>query len=128
MGPRNWTRNPQTVCYYAPLVYCPTAGGTQGENGAALAHREQTAKILGNGAPGSPLIRTIWARATGGELDPNFILRLMAKDLKYSIDAAKQRGLTLKTAAPAVEVFEDAAKNGYGDQDFAAVIEAQRKR
>jgi len=90
--------------------------------------REQAAKILGNGAPGSPLIRTIWARATGGELDPNFILRLMAKDLKYSIDAAKQRGLTLKTAAPAVEVFEDAAKNGYGDQDFAAVIEAQRKR
>jgi hypothetical protein len=25
--PRNRARNPQTVCYYAPLVYCPTVGG-----------------------------------------------------------------------------------------------------
>ncbi|MFZ0213605.1 MAG: NAD(P)-dependent oxidoreductase [Candidatus Acidiferrales bacterium] len=89
---------------------------------------EQASKILCNGAPGSPLIKTIWARATGGDSTPNFHLRLMAKDLKYSMEAAKQRGLTLKTAAPAIEVFEDATKNGYGDQDFAAVIEAQRRR
>jgi len=52
----------------------------------------------------------------------------MAKDLKYSLDEAKQRGLTLKTAVPAIEVFEDAVTHGYGDQDFAAVIEAQRRR
>ncbi len=90
--------------------------------------REQAAKILGNGAPASPLIKTIWARAAIGDLTANFALRLMAKDLKYSMDAAKQCGLTLKTAAPAIAVFEDAAKNGYGDQDFAAVIEAQRRR
>ncbi|MGC1108128.1 MAG: NAD(P)-dependent oxidoreductase, partial [Candidatus Acidiferrales bacterium] len=60
---------------------------------------EQTAKILCNGAPGSPLIKTIWARATGGDLTPNFHLRLMAKDLKYSMEAARQYRLTLKTAA-----------------------------
>ena len=90
--------------------------------------RERAAKILGNGAPGSPLIKAIWTRAAIGDLTPNFVLRLMAKDLKYSMDAAKQRGLTLKTALPAIEVFEDAVKHGYGDQDFAAVIEAQRKR
>jgi 3-hydroxyisobutyrate dehydrogenase len=89
--------------------------------------REQAAKILCNGAPGSPLIRAIWSRVAGGDLTPNFVLRLMAKDLKYSVQEAKQRGLALKTAAPAIEVFEDAARNGYGDQDFAAVIEAQRR-
>lgn len=90
--------------------------------------REQAAKILANGAPGSPLIKTIWGRTAGGDLTPNFILRLMAKDLKYSIEEARQRGLMLKTAAPAIEVFEDAAKNGFGDQDFSAVVEAQRRR
>ena len=90
--------------------------------------REQAAKILCNGAPGSPLIKTIWGRTAGGDLTPNFILRLMAKDLKYSIEEARQRGLMLKTAAPAIEVFEDAAKNGFGDQDFSAVVEAQRQR
>lgn len=89
---------------------------------------EQAAKILCNGAPGSPLIRAIWARAAIGDLTPNFALRLMAKDLKYFLEEAKQRGLTLKTAVPAIEVFEDAVKHGYGDQDFAAVIEAQRRR
>lgn len=89
--------------------------------------REQAAKILCNGAPGSPLIKTIWTRATGGDLTPNFHLRLMAKDLKYSMEAAKQYRLTLKTAAPAAELFEEAAKNGHGDQDLAAVIEAQRR-
>lgn len=89
---------------------------------------EQAAKILCNGAPGSPLIKAIWARAATGDLTPNFALRLMAKDLKYFLEEAKQRGLTLKTAVPAIEVFEDAVKHGYGDQDFAAVIEAQRRR
>jgi len=90
-------------------------------------NREQAAKILCNGAPGSPLIRAIWSRVASGDLTPNFVLRLMAKDLKYATEEAKQRGLALKTAAPAIEVFEDAARNGYGDQDFAAVIEAQRR-
>ncbi len=89
---------------------------------------EQAAKILANGAPGSPLIKAIWARAAIGDLTPNFVLRLMAKDLKYSLEEAKRHGLTLKAAIPAIEVFEDAVKHGYGDQDFAAVIEAQRQR
>lgn len=89
---------------------------------------EQAAKILCNGAPGSPLIKTISARAAAGDLTPNFALRLMAKDLKYFLEEAKQRGLTLKTAVPAIEVFEEAVKHGYGDQDFAAVIEAQSRR
>lgn len=89
--------------------------------------REQAAKILCNGAPGSPLIKAISARDAIGDLTPNFALRLMAKDLKYFLEEAKRRGLTLKTAVPAIEVFEDAVKHGYGDQDFAAVIDAQRK-
>lgn len=95
---------------------------------AAGLDREQAARILCNGAPGSPLVKTIWARATGGDLTPNFHLRLMAKDLKYSMEAATQYKLALKTAAPAIEVFEDAAKKGYGDQDLAAVVETQRRR
>jgi 3-hydroxyisobutyrate dehydrogenase len=90
--------------------------------------RAQAAKILGNGAPGSPLVKAIWSRVASGDLTPNFVLRLMAKDLKYAAQEAAQRGLALKTAAPAIELFEDASSNGYGDQDFAAVIEAQRAR
>ena len=95
--------------------------------GASGLDREQAAKILCNGAPGSPLIKTIWGRAAGGDLTPNFILRLMAKDLRYSMEAAKQFGLALKTAAPALELFEGAIKSGYGDKDLAAVIDAQRR-
>lgn len=94
---------------------------------AAGLDSEQAAQVLCNGAPGSPLIKTIWARAKERDLTPNFHLRLMAKDLKYAMEGAKQHRRTLKTAAPAIEVFEDAAQNGYGEQDFSAVIEAQRR-
>lgn len=90
--------------------------------------REQAAKILGAGAPGSPLVKTIWARAAGGDFNPNFVLRLMGKDLKYASEEARRHGVKMRTAAPAIEVFEDAVKSGHGDEDFAAVIEAERPR
>lgn len=93
---------------------------------AAGLDRDQAAKLLGAGAPGSPLVKTIWARASAHDLTPNFVLRLMAKDLRYSADEAQRHGLQLKSAAPAIEIFDAAAGRGFGDDDFAAVIEALR--
>ena len=48
--------------------------------------REKALAILTNGAPGSPLVKTLAARAAAGDFTPNFVLRLMAKDLTYSIE------------------------------------------
>jgi 3-hydroxyisobutyrate dehydrogenase len=80
--------------------------------------------VLTNGAPGSPLVKLLSARAKAGDFTPNFILRLMAKDLTYAIKEGSDREVDLKTAAGALAVFQQAIANGYGEQDFSAVIES----
>jgi 3-hydroxyisobutyrate dehydrogenase len=84
--------------------------------------KEKAMGVLTNGAPGSPLVKTLSARAMAGDLKPNFFLRLMAKDLSYAHDEAEKKRIDLRTAAAAEEIFRHAVKSGRGDQDFAAVI------
>jgi 3-hydroxyisobutyrate dehydrogenase-like beta-hydroxyacid dehydrogenase len=48
----------------------------------------------------------------------------MTKDLGYAISEAENAGATLKTAAPALDVFQHAASEGLGDLDFSAVMKS----
>jgi 3-hydroxyisobutyrate dehydrogenase len=89
--------------------------------------REKSAAVLTGGAPGSPLVKLLTTRAASGDFTPNFVLRLMAKDLAYARAEGERRGLTMQTATAAGEVFQQAIKAGYGDQDFSAVIPALQK-
>ncbi len=88
---------------------------------------EKALSVLTNGAPGSPLIKAISARAAAGDAAPSFLLRWMAKDLGYALEEAQRSGLTLQTAAPALEVFRRAIAEGHGNEDFSAVIKALRQ-
>lgn len=89
---------------------------------------EKAFRILTNGAPGSPLLKTLVVRAAANDFTPNFILRLMTKDLSYAIDEGTRNHLHLLTAASALAEFQQAIAAGYGERDFSAVIEAiQRK-
>ena len=89
--------------------------------------RNQAIEILKTGAPGSPLIRTLSDRMTARDYTPNFLLRLMAKDLDYSIREAEQRSLNLTTAAAALELFKHAMASGHGEKDMSAVFEPFRQ-
>lgn len=84
--------------------------------------REKALAVLTNGAPGSPLVKTIAARISAAPSSPNFVLRLMAKDLSYAIAEAKRHGLALETADAALGIFNHATEAGHGDEDFSAVI------
>lgn len=84
--------------------------------------REKALSVLTDGAPGSPLIKAISARASSAPASPNFLLRLMAKDLSYAIAEAKGRRVPLETAAAALEIFQSAADKGHGEKDFSAVL------
>jgi 3-hydroxyisobutyrate dehydrogenase len=88
---------------------------------------EKAASVLTNGAPGSPLVKAISARAAAGDSTPNFLLRLMAKDLEYAIREAARNGLSLQTAEAALEIFRRAVAQGHGDEDFSAVIKSLRQ-
>lgn len=84
--------------------------------------REKAFSVLTNGAPGSPLIKAISARALSPAAPPNFLLHLMSKDLRYALAEASSRDLHLDTAAAALRIFEHALEIGRGEQDFSAVV------
>jgi 3-hydroxyisobutyrate dehydrogenase len=88
---------------------------------------EKSLSVLTGGAPASPLIKLISARAASGDKDTNFVLRLMAKDLGYARDEAKRSGLTAETSSAAWEIFKMAMEKGYGDMDISAIVNSLKK-
>ena len=90
--------------------------------------RAQALEVLTGGAPGSPLVKTLSARMTAPDFTPNFLLRLMAKDLTYAQQEAGALGLQLATAAAALTRFEKGIAAGHGDKDMSAVIEPIRQK
>ena len=94
---------------------------------AAGLDQAKAVRILTEGAPGerdrekncNPTKRE------GG--DPNFTVRLMAKDLAYAVQEASGKGIRLQTAASALEIFKKAVEAGLGDKDFSAVTKAFNK-
>jgi 3-hydroxyisobutyrate dehydrogenase len=88
--------------------------------------RAKALEIVTNGAPGSPLVKTLSARMTAPDYTPNFLLRLMAKDLAYAVAEGHKLSVDLATAAAALGLFKQAAASGHGAQDIAAVVEQFR--
>jgi 3-hydroxyisobutyrate dehydrogenase len=64
---------------------------------------------------------------TTPDFTPNFLLRLMAKDLGYAIQEGKNNSVELATAAAALGDFQKAIAAGHGEKDIAAVVEPFRK-
>jgi 3-hydroxyisobutyrate dehydrogenase len=85
--------------------------------------REAAFSVLANGAPGSPLVKTVGPRMLARDYDVNFALALMRKDLTYAIDEAARHGVTLSTAAAVRSLYDKAIAAELGAADFSAVIE-----
>lgn len=90
--------------------------------------RSLALEVLANGAPGSPLFKAVSTRMTTPDFTPNFLLRLMAKDLGYAIQEGGKLSVELVTAKAALEDFQRAIAAGHGDKDIAAIVEPMRKR
>jgi 3-hydroxyisobutyrate dehydrogenase len=89
--------------------------------------REKSVTVLTSGAPGSPLVKLLTTRSAANDFTPNFILRLMAKDLTYAREEGQRHGIAMNTATSAIADFEKAINAGYADKDFSAVIPALQK-
>jgi 3-hydroxyisobutyrate dehydrogenase len=88
--------------------------------------REKALGVITEGAPGSPLVKLLSARMTARQYEPNFVLRLMAKDLRYAVTEADHQALDLDMGRAALRVFEHAIAAGQGDDDMSAVVEQFR--
>lgn len=80
--------------------------------------------VITNGAPGSPLVKTVGARMMAGDYSVNFMMSLMRKDVDYAFEEARRHGVNLTMAAATRELFDRAMAAGLGEQDFAAVAES----
>jgi 3-hydroxyisobutyrate dehydrogenase len=88
--------------------------------------REKALGVLTEGAPGSPMVKLLSGRMTARQYEPNFVLRLMAKDLRYAVTEADHQALDLDMGRAALRVFEHAIAAGQGDDDMSAVVEQFR--
>ena len=89
--------------------------------------KEKALGVLTEGAPGSPIVKLLSGRMTARQYEPNFLLRLMAKDLRYAVIEADHQGLDLDMGRAALRVFEHAISAGQGEDDMAAVVEQFRQ-
>jgi len=89
--------------------------------------RDVALDILGNGAPGSPLVKGVSRRMATRDYRVNFALQLMAKDLTYAVAEGARHGVPLRMGEAALNVYRSAAAAGLGEQDLAAVVEPYRR-
>lgn len=90
-------------------------------------NRDAALEFLKKGAPGSGIVSTMADRMTQRRYEVNFLLRLMAKDVRYARAAAAQLGVNLSTAEPAQALFDQAQEQGLGEKDMSAVVETVRR-
>lgn len=90
--------------------------------------RAKALEVLMNGAPGSPLVKTLANRILAGDATLNFRLKLMAKDLAYALAEGTGNGISLSTVAPALALFNQAVAAGEGEKDFSVILEQSRKK
>ncbi len=83
--------------------------------------------FLKRGAPGSGILSVMSERMTRRTYEVNFLLRLMAKDIRYARAAASQLGIDLSSSSPAEELFQQAEAQGLGEKDMSAVVEIVRR-
>jgi 3-hydroxyisobutyrate dehydrogenase len=84
--------------------------------------RERTMQVLINGAMGSPIVKTVAERMLGSDFTPNFMVRLLAKDLRYAIREGGALGVDLTTAKNALALLDRSIAAGCGEDDMAAAI------
>ena len=88
--------------------------------------RDQAVSVLTGGAPGSPLVKALAGRMTARDYQPNFLLKLMAKDLRYAIAEGHTLSIDLATAPAALGVLLKAVSAGLGEKDPSSVVELFR--
>ena len=90
--------------------------------------KEKALAILTNGTPGSPMVKNVVPRMTLRDYTPNFLLKLMAKDMTYALAEGKSHAcITMPVAAAALQAMKDAIPK-HGEQDIASVVEWYRDK
>ena len=84
----------------------------------------QAADMISVGAGASPIVTMKLPRMTGHRFgEPDFALKLMAKDMRYATALAKKLGANLTVVPTAAVLYERGEARGLGELDFAAILD-----
>jgi 3-hydroxyisobutyrate dehydrogenase len=61
------------------------------------------------------------------DFHPTFTARLLRKDFDLGLAAAREREVPLPVAATVHQLVQSLIGNGYGDEDFAALLQLEAK-
>lgn len=87
---------------------------------------QQMLDLLGSGGSASPMLKNKGSAMLAADFSPRFALSNIHKDFNYILAQADEVGVPLPIVAVTKELFQMGKVQGYGDLDFAAIIETVR--
>ena len=84
-------------------------------------------EVLDSGGVASPLFHSKGRTMARGDFTRNLALKYVHEQLELVLDQAKKLNLDLPGASCACSLYEQADKDGRGEEDFSAVIKVLRK-
>jgi 3-hydroxyisobutyrate dehydrogenase-like beta-hydroxyacid dehydrogenase len=83
--------------------------------------------VLAASAVGSPILKAKAVQLAQRDFTPTFTVEQMMKDLGLILDAAAQSHVPLPQTAATLQLMHAAVAQGYGDQDYAAIIKSVQR-
>jgi 3-hydroxyisobutyrate dehydrogenase len=84
-------------------------------------------EVLDSGGVASPLFHSKGRTIARGDFTRNLALKYVHEQLLLVMDAAKKLNLDLPGAEVACKIYEQAVKDGRGEEDYSAVVKVLRK-
>jgi 3-hydroxyisobutyrate dehydrogenase len=84
-------------------------------------------EVLDSGGVASPLFHSKGRSIARGDFTRNLALKYVHEQLLLVMDAAKKLNLDLPAAEVACKVYEQAVKDGRGEEDYSAIVKVLRK-
>lgn len=84
-------------------------------------------EVLDLGALANPMFKLKGPKMLSSEYAPNFPLKHAEKDMRLAMEFGKKAGIDLPVASAADAAMRKSMEAGHADDDFSAVIEAQKK-
>jgi 3-hydroxyisobutyrate dehydrogenase len=84
-------------------------------------------EVLDSGGVASPLFHSKGRTIARGDFTRNLALKYVHEQLLLVMDAAKKLDLDLPGAEVACKIYEQAVKDGRGEEDYSAVVKVLRK-
>ena len=89
--------------------------------GTAGVDPERFLRVAGSGSSASTMLELKARPMLDGDFEPLFKLEHMLKDVRHCLAEARALGIELRMAEVAERLYAEAAEEGLGELDFAAV-------